>query len=224
MIGQQQDNHELPDHSTVAKPFNSPGAGSVRVPGLECHHLDEKHVLYSAQLPETLRFSADQYEQVWAMHPSEYHEIMIHGRLVPTPRWQQAYGRDYQYTGQVNRALPVPSLLQPLLDWSQMLDARLNGLLLNWYDGARGHYIGKHRDSIANLRRGSPIVTISFGEERVFRLRPHKGTGMIDFRAKNGTVFVMPFATNLAWTHEVPKSSRCLGRRISVTVRAFVND
>lgn len=152
---------------------------------------------------------------------SKYHEIMIRGKLVPTPRWQQAYGRDYHYSGQDNRALPVPPLLQPLLDWSHAIHPMLNGLLLNWYDGSFGHYIGKHRDSTKNLHSNAPIVTISFGEERIFRLRPHQATGMLNIRATDGKVFIMPYATNLAWTHEVTKSTCCKGRRISVTVRAF---
>ena len=52
------------------------------------------------------------------------------------------------------------------------VDDRLNGLLLNWYDGRLGHYIGKHRDSRVNMIHGAPIVTISLGEERSFRLAP----------------------------------------------------
>ncbi|MDZ4851107.1 MAG: alpha-ketoglutarate-dependent dioxygenase AlkB, partial [Pirellulaceae bacterium] len=112
-------------------------------------------------------------------------------------------------------------LLQTLLDWSQAIDPRLNGLLLNWYDGQLGHYIGKHRDSTSSLCPEAPIVTISFGEERTFRLRPFKETGILDFKASDGTVFIMPFSTNRNWTHEIPKSTRCRGRRISVTVRAF---
>ncbi len=189
--------------------------------GFENHRLDEQNNLYSTMLPKELRFSDEQFDEAWAMHPAAYHELMMHGKLVPTPRWQQAYGRDYHYTGQVNRALPIPPLLQPLLDWSKAIDPRLNGLLLNWYDGALGHYIGKHRDSTSNLCPGSPIVTISFGEARIFRLRPYKGAGIIDFPATDGTVFVMPYATNSTWTHEVPKSTRNKGRRISVTIRAF---
>jgi alkylated DNA repair dioxygenase AlkB len=44
-----------------------------------------------------------------------------------------------------------------------------------------------------------------------------------DFRASHGTVFVMPFATNQRWTHEVPRTKRHRGRRISVTLRAFTS-
>jgi hypothetical protein len=31
----------------------------------------------------------------------------------------------------------------------------------------------------------------------------------------------MPYDTNLAWKHQVPKAAKRLGRRISVTLRAF---
>ena len=119
----------------------------------------------------------------------------------------------------------MPPLLAPLLDWARAaVDGRLNGVLVNWYDGALRHYIGRHRDSTMNLVEGGPIVTISFGEERVFRLRPWRGSGAVDFPARDGTVFVMPYETNRAWTHEVPHSSRRTGRRISVTLRGFVTE
>ena len=193
----------------------------MQVQGLDVQPLDDAHQIYSAFLPEELRFNREQFDAAWDLHPATYAEIMIHGRKVLTPRWQQAFGRDYVFSGQSSRALPVPAIFQPLLAWSQLIHPKLNGLLLNWYDGQLGHYIGKHRDSTKNLIPDAPIVTISLGETRVFRLRPHNGKGMIDFEASDGKVFIMPFETNEAWTHEVPKSAVAKGRRISVTVRAF---
>ena len=63
--------------------------------------------------------------------------------------------------------------LLPVLEWSRSeIHDGLNGVLLNWYDGTLGHYIGKHRDSTTNMVSGTPIVTVSLGEARVFRLRP----------------------------------------------------
>lgn len=116
------------------------------------------------------------------MHPPEYHEILMHGRAVKTPRWQQAFGKDYHYPGRVNRALPVPPLLEPLLSRSRgNVDTRLNRVLVNWYDGMSGHYIGRHRDSTREMVKGVPVVTVSFGEERVFRLRPYRGRGAKTF-------------------------------------------
>ncbi len=189
------------------------------------HRLDDACSLFEGELPEPLRAEGEAFEAMWALHPSDYHVIKMHGREVKTPRWQQAYGADYHYTGRVNRALPVPESLAPLHAWArEHIDERLNGLLLNWYDAAREHYIGKHRDSRIGMIDGTPIVTVSFGDTRTFRLRPWRAKdGRRDFVARDGSVFVMPFETNLAWTHEVPHDAASRGRRISVTLRAFAH-
>lgn len=184
--------------------------------------LDADHDLWAGRLPEALRFDSDEFDALWRLHPTDYHEIQMRGRAVKTPRWQQAYGKDYHYTGRVNSALPAPPILAPLHQWCrEVIDDRLNGLLLNWYDGRLGHYIGKHRDSTKGMLAGAPVVTVSYGEARTFRLRPWKERGFIDFEARDGTVFIMPYETNLSWTHEVPTSRHYEGRRISVTLRGF---
>lgn len=173
--------------------------------------------------PAELVWANHLFDEVWQLHPAEKHRIMMHGRLVETPRWQQAYGRDYHYTGRTNAALPLPHSLAPLLAWVRSaIEERLNGVLVNWYDGPT-HYIGPHQDSIKGIVPGTPIVTASFGETRVFRLTKGKGAiqETLDFPAPSGTVFAMPWDTNLAWKHSVPKSARHHGRRISVTFRAF---
>ena len=159
---------------------------------------------------------------VWQLHPEQRHLVKIF-RWVETPRWQQSYGANYIYTGSKNNALPVPELLRPLLDWARAdIDGSLNGLLLNWYDGPND-YIGPHHDSTKGLITNSPIVTVSFGETRVFRLTNGKGEQRIvrDFPATHGTVFIMPWNTNESWKHEIVKSVKNTGRRISVTLRAF---
>lgn len=190
--------------------------------GLRSVALDAEHVVEVGMMPAALVPDAAGFAALWDLHPGDFHEILMHGRKVKTPRWQQAFGADYRYTGNVNRALPVPDALAPLHDWiREHIDPRLNGLLLNWYDAERAHYIGKHRDSTINMIVGAPIVTVSFGAERTFRLRPWKGSGLRDFDARDGTVFVIPYETNLAWTHEVPHSGKSQGRRISITLRAF---
>src|SRR5687767_12454193 len=106
------------------------------------------HTVEVGELPASLVPDRDGFEALWALHPGDFHEIAIHGRRVKTPRWQQAYGADYHYTGRVNAALPLVPPMDEWLAWSRArFDPRLNGLLLNWYDGRAGHYIGRHRDS-----------------------------------------------------------------------------
>jgi alkylated DNA repair dioxygenase AlkB len=195
--------------------------------GFQGHDLGTGHKLWVGSLPNALMLTATQFETLWQMHPEKFHEIEMYGRLVETPRWQQAYGTDYHYTGRANRALLIPPFLEPFIRWSRdNINPDLNGLLLNWYDGSLGHYIGRHRDSIQNMIPGAPIVTISLGEERAFRLRPWPASlkgKPLDFPAHNGTVFVMPWETNRAFTHEVPASANQTGRRISITLRGFTN-
>jgi len=187
------------------------------------HDLGEGFQFITALLPANHIGNAATTDALWQLHPAEKHRIMMIGREVETPRFQQAFGADYQYTGRTNRALPVPPLLAPLLAWvHESIDQRLNGLLLNWYDGPE-HYIGPHHDSTKNMIEGAPIVTLSFGETRIFRLSRGKGAAqqVKDFPASHGTVIVMPYQTNLVWKHAVPKSARYTGRRISVTLRVF---
>lgn len=187
------------------------------------HVLDDGHHLFVGHLPESLRPDAAGFDALWALHPDRYHVIQMHGRPVETPRWQQAYGVDYHYTGRTNAALPIPTDLDPYQDWARRaIDDRLHGLLVNWYDGDLGHYIGPHHDSVKEMVRGAPIVTISLGEERVFRLSHPTRKMTRDFRAESGTVFLMPYDTNLAWKHAVPRFARHRGRRISLTLRAFL--
>lgn len=189
---------------------------------LTCHELAAGHRLYIGQLPSELIPGEEDLRAWWELHPAEFPEILMYGRPVKAPRWQQAFGMDYRFAGRVSRALPIPALLAPLLAWStERVDHRINGLLLNWYDAGLEHRIGPHRDKVGDLVVGTPIVTVSLGAERVFRMRPWRSTGVRDFAATHGTVFVMPFSTNLAWTHEVPHRAHDRGRRISVTARAF---
>jgi len=175
------------------------------------------------RLPDQLLWNSATFAAVWALRPAIRPSILMHGRPVQVPRWQQAYGQDYRYRGQTSPAEPVPPLVAPLLSWAgREVHPTLNALLVNWYEGP-GHYIGPHHDTTKWMLPGTPIVTISFGEERVFRLS--RGTGhereTMDFLASDGTVFIIPRDTNDVWKHSVPKSARYTGRRISVTIRGF---
>lgn len=188
---------------------------------------NQEYALWVGHLPASLAFSPVQFEALWQIHPPRFSEIVMHGRSVRTPRWQESYGVDYAFAGRVSHALPIPSLLAPLLDWTrQMIDSSLNGLLVNWYDSALGHYIGPHRDSKARRITGSPIVMVSFGQSRTFRLRPWRSASRqlhLDIEATDRTVIVMPWPTNLACTHEILRPRGQTGRRISVTLRCFNN-
>jgi len=64
--------------------------------------LDEKHSIFLGFLPEELTCDDSLFQKLWGLHPDEFHDIRIHGKLLKTPRWQQAYNRNYQYSGSSN--------------------------------------------------------------------------------------------------------------------------
>ena len=178
---------------------------------LGAHH----HVLAGA-LPGPL--AGLDFDRLWALHPAHVHTVQLMGRTQPCPRWSQAYGRDYRYTGSVNRAAPLPSEFEPFLAAARTLHPGLNGLLVNWYDGELGHYIGKHRDATGDLLAEAPIVTFSLGAARTFRFRKYRGPGIFDFSTAECPVLAFNTEVNRVFSHEVPPGQ---GRRISVTVRGF---
>lgn len=163
------------------------------------------------------------FQAIWNAHPAQQMKVTIYERESVVPRWVQAYGKDYAYSGQVAVALPTPEWLVPFFDRAKEISPSVNGALVNWYDGAMKHRIGPHRDNEADLLPGSDIITISLGEERVFRFRKFKAKEPpIDVVVQDKSILVIPWDTNLAYTHEVPHFARYVGKRVSVTFRTFM--
>jgi alkylated DNA repair dioxygenase AlkB len=194
-------------------------------PAFTSHELSTGHHFLTGRLPASLTLAGERFEGLWDLHPGQRATVVIVGRRVRTPRWQQAYGRDYSFAGGTSLAEAVPALLEPYLAWARArVDPLLNGLLVNWYDGSAGHYIGPHHDDPRDLVAGSPVVTISLGEERVFRFtlpRPGPAPRKRDVLVDPGSVVVIPWDTNAVWKHGVPRLARYRGRRVSITARAF---
>src|SRR5215468_6341755 len=85
-------------------------------------HMIFGQAFVSTRLPPALdAFALSHLEQLWDLHPATLHSIRqpYTGRIIPLPRWQQAYGRDYRYTGSVNVALPIPPILEPFLTFAR---------------------------------------------------------------------------------------------------------
>jgi alkylated DNA repair dioxygenase AlkB len=189
---------------------------------MTCHRLEDQYKIYIGSFPDVTLSDAE-FELLWAERPQKAQEVMIHGKLKPIPRRQCAYEKPYRFSGITIQPEPVtPEVLKRLLVWSKRFDERLNGLLVNFYDATLHEYIGAHNDSTSDMAEGAPIVTISLGAERVFRIFTNEKKPFKDLPVGNGTVIVLPFDTNKHFKHGVPHFERFDGRRISVTVRAFV--
>jgi len=172
-------------------------------------------------LPAWLR--ASDFDQLWALRPTEPSQIRLYGKVYDVPRRQRSYGRDYKFAGTSHPAASMPASLQAFMRWSGTLElGEFDQLMVNWYaDG--NDCIAAHADDQPQLQVGAPIVTVSLGATRTFRIRDGATRKMVrDVPATHGKVLVMCGAFQQELKHEVPRTARVLAPRISLTFRQFV--
>ena len=160
---------------------------------------------------------------LWNLKPLERAKVMVFGEKT-IPRYNQSYLRDYTFSGVKSKALPLPEQFQIFLTYANSLGyGEFNQVLVNWYEGE--HYIGSHADSESELVEGSPIVTISLGQERTFRIRNKEKKIVKDVITKDGLVLVMGTNFQKEFKHEIVKVTgkkvALLKNRISITCRQF---
>lgn len=168
------------------------------------------------------------FDELWRLHPEEYGKVSYMGKVVKTPRWQQTYLKDYYFSGCVHKALPLPTQFQPFYEWANNIapdTMKFNQVLINWYANGN-HYIGPHTDNERQLVKHSSVLSVSLGQERIFRIR-HKVNNEIimDIPMPSDTYVMMCGKIQEKYLHEVPKVSGKkgddMGRRINITFRVF---
>jgi len=149
-------------------------------------------------LPDELIPDKLTFEKLWKLHPKEYGKIYRGGKEIYVPRWQQAYGRSYNFSGMDHKALPIPKELAPWIDYANKNHSTYlaglantysdktpvyNQILLNWYlDG--NHSIGAHADDKTHFVKSGLGETVVYsislyekgtkGKPRILRMKPKK--------------------------------------------------
>lgn len=123
----------------------------------------------------------------------------------------------------------LPQELEPFLGWDNQLisNIQFNQVLVNWYANGN-HYIGAHSDNERELVEHSPVISISLGQERVFRVRNKITSEVIhDIPMAHNSYLVMCGKMQSKYLHEVPKVDGLKGsrmnKRINITFRVFNN-
>ena len=180
-------------------------------------------------IPKYLQLNDNQYETLWNMHPVKQNKVLIYNKLVKVPRWQQAYGKNYSFTGNTVIAKPLTEQLKKYIDWANKNElengrtGELNGILINWYQDGN-HYIGWHSDDERQLNKNSPIYTISFGAKRTFKIREkYNKKNVTNFELENNNFFIMGGNFQKYFQHQIPKRKKCSNTRISITIRSFLD-
>ena len=174
-----------------------------------------------------IKLTKEQYKNLWNSHPVERNEIFIFNKYHKVPRWQQAYGQNYKFSGNTAIALPITKILKPYIDWANMNEKKqsriggLNGILVNWYQDG-DHYIGWHSDDESQLDQTAPIYTISLGATRTFKIREKKNKkNVTNYELENNDFLIMGGDFQKHYQHHLPKRKKCKHSRISITIRKF---
>jgi alkylated DNA repair dioxygenase AlkB len=185
------------------------------------------YLLRKTVIDKTCRLDDESFEEIWNLHPKERGRGIMRGKEMEFPRWMQAYGDNYRFTGVDHSGLPIehPFFLALLEYANRNFNGEFNQIFVNWY-GDGFDYIGPHSDNEKTHVDGAPILSFSYGEERDFYVRGRKGTVSenfsIDFKMPHNSLIVMCGDTQKQSKHSVPKRTskkNPLGRRINITVR-----
>lgn len=196
--------------------------------------------LDETRLPVDLIAGEEKFQSLWELHPLEQHKIRMYGKLIDTPRFQQAYLRTYKFSGTQSNALPLPELFAPYFAWANNLGyGNFNAVLVNWYADGSNH-IGSHSDDERQLIENSPVATITLCQPsaadkkgftakltlRKFRIRDKESNEIVkDILTSNGSVLIMGGRFQKKFKHEIVKiggeSAKKVGPRISITLRQF---
>lgn len=199
---------------------------------------DQSSWVHITTLPSCMVLSDKQMDKLWNLHPSTKGSIKIMNKEIETPRWHQAYGLPYRFSGVNHRSKPMPSIIKRYMDYCNLCLApyltdfqnhSFNMCLVNWYENGL-HYIGYHSDDenpmLLNAKGESLVVSISFGQTRTFVLREKTNkTNKVKLNMPHGTLIIMGGKCQKTHQHTVPKVTGVKGqnycRRINLTFRIF---
>ena len=118
---------------------------------------------------------------------------------------------------------PQASTPEAILDGarrvSDSLHVPFNSVGLNLYRDGRDS-VAPHNDHLNEIRQGFPIALVSLGATRRMTIRAKaQPRRVIHVDLEPGSLFVMDYATQLHYTHGVPKTTERVGERISMAFR-----
>ena len=94
-----------------------------------------------------------------------------------------------------------------------------NSVGLNLYRDGRDS-VAPHNDHLNEIRKGFPIALVSLGATRRMTIRAKvQPRRTIHVDLETGSLLVMDYATQLHYTHGVPKTTELVGERISLAFR-----
>jgi len=118
-----------------------------------------------------------------------------------------------------DEAPPPPAVRAAAEHVIAKIGVAFNGVGLNLYRDGRDS-VAPHNDHLYEIVEGYPIALLSLGDTRRMTIRskePPRRVLHLDLEA--GSLLMMSWATQLHYTHGVPKTKDAVGERISLAFR-----
>ena len=153
-----------------------------------------------------------------------HYNITIYGKTHLFPRSMSWFGKvPYTFSGvTLKQDVKPPEPLRILLDLVRdTYSDKLNCCLLNYYkDGS--DYINWHSDDEFIFDSKEPIVTLSVGGSRRFKVRSILNHSDVEeYDSGHGDIIVMPPGFQQTHQHSIPKTSKQVDPRLSFTFRSY---
>jgi alkylated DNA repair dioxygenase AlkB len=101
----------------------------------------------------------------------------------------------------------------------ERVGVRFNSVGLNLYRDGRDS-VAPHNDHLNEIRKGFPIALVSLGATRRMTIRAKaQPRSVVHVDLEPGSLLVMDYATQLHYTHSVPKTTEPVGERVSLAFR-----
>jgi alkylated DNA repair dioxygenase AlkB len=138
---------------------------------------------------------------------------MMYEREVDVPRLIASFRFDPP------AAATPPCLLDAVQRVSHYLNVPFNSVGLNRYRDGRDS-VAPHNDRLKEICEGAPIALLSLGATRQMTVRAKAAPPrVLHTGLEAGSLFVMDYATQLHYTHGIPKTNEPVGERISLAFR-----
>jgi alkylated DNA repair dioxygenase AlkB len=155
------------------------------------------------------------FAELRAAVPWKAERRQMYDREVDVPRLTAHYHLSRGETA----GAPPDSILRAAELVIAKTDVPFNSVGLNLYRDGRDS-VAPHNDHLYAIVEGFPIALVSLGATRRMTIRakaPPRRVLHVDL--ENGSLLMMSYATQLHYTHGVPKTREAVGERISLAFR-----
>ena len=153
------------------------------------------------------------FDELVATGRFQQRDRMMYDKRVPDPRLTAGWSTD-PADGELPEVLL--SMCAPL---SARYGVEFDRIWVNLYRDGRDS-VAWHGDRNAKVHRNPLVATVSLGARRKFALRPRGGgPTRHTLHLGHGDLLVMGGACQHDWEHAVPKTTKAVGPRMSVTIR-----